>query len=43
MELSDYACPWSLLWGGMGRSWAVNHTPEIPGVKHKDERERRRQ
>jgi hypothetical protein len=35
-ELSDYACPWSLLWGAPGRSWAVNDTPEISGVKHRN-------
>ena len=42
-ELSDYACSWSLLRGGPGRSWAVSDTLDTSRVKHTDERERRRQ
>jgi hypothetical protein len=31
-ELTDYACPWSLLCGGQGRSWAVNNPRTYPGL-----------
>jgi len=34
-EISMYACPWSLLCGGQGRSWAMSDTPNtFPGVEH---------